>query len=289
MKAMFEDELLPDANGLLQTLREGLRLVAPLAGAGLYAASGGGTVAIVDAATFAVSVTAVSLLAVHEPRPDPPEHRFLREVAAGGHHIWRTLPLRQLVLAVAVALIVVGFAETVIFAVVDQGLGRPPSFLGVLEVFQGVGAIAGGISAPRAIRALGDGRVAGIGMALFAVGSGALSTSSLAVTVAALLVFGAGISWVVVAFGTALQRRTPLQLQGRVFATASMTFGIPQTFSIALGAVLIAVVDYRLLLAAVAAVTGASGLYLATRRTFKLPEPQPQREPEPALELASGG
>ena len=40
LKAMLPDELLGEANGALQSLREGMRLVAPLAGAAIYAVSG---------------------------------------------------------------------------------------------------------------------------------------------------------------------------------------------------------------------------------------------------------
>src|SRR5207245_10541954 len=52
MKSMLPDELLGDANGAFQSVREGLRLVAPLAGAGIYTAFGGPVVALVDAGTF---------------------------------------------------------------------------------------------------------------------------------------------------------------------------------------------------------------------------------------------
>jgi hypothetical protein len=86
---------------------------------------------------------------------------------------------------------------------------------------------------------------------------------------------GFGLPWVVVGFVTALQRRTPVHLQGRVTATAAMTYTIPQTFSIALGATLVTVVDYRLLLVVMGVATAACGLYLLTRRTFQLVEPVP--------------
>jgi len=56
-----------------------------------------------------------------------------------------------------------------------------------------------------------------------------------------------------------------------------MAFSVPQTFSIALGAVLVTVVDYRLLLVVMAAATSACGVYLLTRRTFR--EPAPATEP----------
>jgi hypothetical protein len=63
-------------------VREALRLIAPLAGAGLFAALGGGAVAILDALTFAASALCLAALHVRET-PPAPEERFLTEVAAG--------------------------------------------------------------------------------------------------------------------------------------------------------------------------------------------------------------
>ena len=266
LKAMLPDELLGEANAVLQSTREGFRLVAPLLGAGLYAAVGGGAVAILDSATFVGSVATLALITIVETKPEPAEHRFLRELAAGAQHIWTNVPLRQIVGAVAIALVVIGFAETAIFAVVDQGLHRPAAFLGVLEVAQGVGAIAGGIVAARAMRRFGENVVAGAGMVLFAIGDGLLITGDLVPVFVGFGIAGVGVAWVVIAFGTALQRRTPLHLQGRVYGTAGMAFGVPQTFSIALGAALITVFDWRLLLAIMGVVTALCGAYLLTRR-----------------------
>src|SRR4051795_5462905 len=79
LKAMVPDELLGDANGALQSVREGLRLVAPLAGAGLYAAFGGGVVALIDAGTFLGSAATLVALRFREPPPAAKEHHFLRE------------------------------------------------------------------------------------------------------------------------------------------------------------------------------------------------------------------
>ena len=56
LKTMLQEELLATANGALTATREGLRIIAPLAGAGLYTWLGGGAVAVLDSATFAASV-----------------------------------------------------------------------------------------------------------------------------------------------------------------------------------------------------------------------------------------
>ncbi len=55
LKVMLPDELIGDARGMLSTVREGLRLFGPLAGAGLFALAGGGVVAVVDASTFVIA------------------------------------------------------------------------------------------------------------------------------------------------------------------------------------------------------------------------------------------
>jgi Na+/melibiose symporter-like transporter len=260
---MLPPERLGDANAALQTVSEGSRLIAPLIGAGLFAAVGGAAVAILDAATFAASALCLLGVRLREERPMAPEHHILVQVAAGVRHIARTAGLRRIVLVTGLALLVVGFIETAIFAVLQHGLHRPPSFLGVLSVAQGVGAIAGGVTASAALRRFGDGRTLGVGVLLFAAGDALFLIPSLVPVIVGFAVAGAGLSWAVVAFGTAIQLRTPADLQGRVYSAADMILGTPQTLSIALGAALITVVDYRILIVAMGVVAGGCGVFMA--------------------------
>jgi MFS family permease len=265
MTVTIPRELLGDGNAIFQSVREGLRLIAPLAGAGIYAAAGGGVVAIVDSVSFAGVVMALLLMRTPEPRFERVEHSFISEAMAGARHIVHTIPLRQIIFSTGAALFVVGFSETIIFAVIDQGLHRPPSFLGVLSSLQGVGAIAGGLTAVRGLRRLGDVRLAGIGMAGFAVGDLTFMSSSLPLIAVGIIVAGFGVSWLIVGLMTAVQVRTPLRLQGRVSSAADVLISTPQTISIAIGAVLIAVVDYRLLVVVEAVAVALCGVYLLTR------------------------
>jgi MFS family permease len=267
LTVMLPEDLLPDANGALQSVGEGLRLVAPLAGAGLFAAFGGGTVAILDAATFAASAVCLAALRVRE-RSDPrrPEQRFVDELSAGVRHVLGTTGLRDIVLTIGVALLVIGFAESFLFAVVDQGLHHDPSFLGVLVSVQGAGAVIGGLTAAAAIRRFGDGRLVAIGLLLTALGESALLTDSLPAIVIGIVGVGIGIAWAVVGFATGIQTRTPPRLQGRAYSAADTIVSMPQTVSIAAGAALITVVDYRLLIVATCVVTAGCGFSLLTRR-----------------------
>jgi MFS family permease len=266
MTVLLPRDVLAEANGMFQTVREGLRLLAPLVGAAIYSAAGGGAVAILDSATFVAVVVALCLIRIQEPRFEREEHHFVAELLAGARHIRATLPLRQIIVATGVCLLVVGFSETVIFAVLDQGLHRSPSFFGVLSSLQGVGAIAGGLTAARTLRRLGDVKLVGLGMALFAVGELSFVSSSLVLVLAGTAVAGAGVAWFIVGFATAIQLRTPLRLQGRVAGAAETLVGTPQTVSIAVGAALVTVVDYRLLVGITCLVTVGCCSYLLTRR-----------------------
>jgi MFS family permease len=266
LKAMIPDEQLGEANGILQSIREGFRIVAPVAGAGLYAAFGGHVVALVDAATFVGSAATLVALPFSEPAVAPREHHILRELSEGLAVIARTRVLRELTIGACAALLVLGFSETLIFAIVTNGLHRSPAFIGVLETFQGVGAIAGGITAAALMRRIGDVRLAGLGLSVFGAACFGMLSPSLGGVLPAGIVIGIGIAWAIVSLATAYQRRSPTQVQGRVAAASNMLFSVPQTASIAAGAALITILDYRVEIVIMNLVTLLAAGYLFTRR-----------------------
>jgi MFS family permease len=259
-----EDEL-ADANAVLQTVREGLRLVAPLAGAALFTAAGGAAVALLDAATFALAAVAIALMRQPDPRPVRTPERVLAAVSAGARHVARTIPLRDMTIACAAALLFIGFSETLTFEVVDVGLGRDAAFVGVLLAVQGVGAIGGAACAAPLVRRAGEGRAAAFGLLVFSLGTSLQTSGSLLVVLAGLVLFGIGVPVVLVALFTLLQRSTPAPLQGRVYSAVEVLVGVPQMVSIAAGALLVTLVDYRLLLLVEAAVVAGAGAWLLTR------------------------
>ena len=218
------DEL-ADANALMQTAREGLRLVAPLAGAALYAAAGGAAVALLDALTFVVAAGAArARCGCVEPEAGAAHRRAsLAEIAAGARHLRITVPLRQLTVASGAALLVIGFSETLTFEVAGTGLGRDPSFVGVLLAVQGVGAVAGALTGGAA-RSGASARASSpaLGMLVFAVGVTLLTGGTLPVVLAGIVLFGLGIPWIVVALFTLLQRLTPGPLQGRTYSAVEV-------------------------------------------------------------------
>jgi MFS family permease len=273
LATMLPTDELADANGVMQTAREGLRLIAPLAGAALFTTAGGAAVALLDVATFLVAAAALALMRVREPRPEPCAERLRERFLAGARHLRETVPLRRLTVACAVALLVIGFSETLTFEIAGTGLGREAGFVGVLIAIQGVGAVVGAVTAARLIRRAGEIAVAGLGMIVFSLGTTLLTSGALGVVVAGKLLFGVGLPWIVVALFTLLQRTTPGPLQGRTYSAIEVLVGAPQTLSIALGAAAVAFVDYRVLLLVEAAVVAAAGAWLLTRRAQPVAAP----------------
>lgn len=266
LREMLPEELLGDANGILQTLRQGIRLVGPVAGAGLFAWKGGGAVAIVDACTFVIAAAATFSLHVTEVKPAPSEYHWATDLTAGVRHVWKTVVLRQMLIACLFVILPFGFYETISFAVVGSGLHRPPTFLGVLATVQGVGAIVGGVTAGPVLRRTNEGALFGLGCVMFTICSLLLIVPTLPTVIIGFVAVGASLPWILVGLFTLTQRRTPIEIQGRVYSAFDTLIGVPQTVSIAAGAGLIALVDYRLLLGAAAVMSGLSAAYLLTRK-----------------------
>src|SRR4029077_9435013 len=86
VQAIVPADLLGDANGALQTAQQGMRLVTPLAGAGLFAVVGPVPLIIGDAATFLIAVATLLAISLREARPAATAQRWLAELTGGARH-----------------------------------------------------------------------------------------------------------------------------------------------------------------------------------------------------------
>ncbi len=273
LKDLLPEEVLVDANASLSVTREALRLVGPLAGASLFALVGGGAVALVDGVSFVVAALSVLALTVVEAQHPHERMHWWAEVAAGARHIRRTPLLLHPTIALGLCLLVLGFSESAVYAVVDA-FGKPVEFVGPILTVQGVGAIVSGLTASRVIRALGEARAIIVGLGVLAVG---LAGVAVAVEVWQLLVatavLGAGIPLILVAYTTLLQKQTPGHLMGRVSTTTEVLTTTPQAVSIATGALLVTLVDYRLIFALMVVGSLVGAVYLAGALRGRLTAP----------------
>ena len=271
--SMLPGDELGEANGLLQSTSQAMRLLAPLAGAALFTLFGGPAVAMLDAATFIVST--LFLIGVHAPsieRAD--ESDFWTELRAGIRHIARTSDLRRLTIGTAIVTLAAGVMEVVVFSLIDQGLHRAPAFLGVLSTTQGVGAVIGGVIVGATMRRLGE--LPTIAWALLAagIGVGLLATAQLAIVFVATVLVGVAVSFYNVAFVTLMQRRTDVSMQGRVMSAVEAAFTVPFAISLVVGAAIVSVVSFRAVYIVEAVVFGGVALYfVATTRGADLAAP----------------
>ncbi|WPW33410.1 MFS transporter [Streptomyces atratus] len=257
--------LLGDFNGLRMMAGEGMKLLAPLTGAGLYARYGGGAVALLDAVSFALAAGVYALLPVREPATAPPAGRR-GEFAAGLRQVWESPALRPLVLAGSVTMLCAGLNGAAIHAVVDDGLGHSPTYAGVLYAVQGAGSVTAGLLAGPLLRRLPERVFTASGIALFAVAVGVRALPYDAVVLAASAAIGIGLPCVLIAAMTAVQRETPDAVLGRTAATANTLMMVPNAVALALGAGLVALVDIRVLLPVVAAAALLTAALLVTGR-----------------------
>jgi MFS family permease len=268
IKELLPEDLLAEANGALQTVRQGLRLVGPIGGAGLFTVFGPQAVIGVDLTCLVLASLAIGALRVREERPEHGETGWISQVAAGVRFLLAEASLRRATAGLALAVTVIGLVETLIFAYVDQGLHRGPAFVSVIVCVQGIGGLTGGLAAAGVVRRLGEIGTTAAGVLLFGIGFAGLVHPSLALAMVSAVVIGWGIPLAIVGFNTLLQRVTPAPLLGRVGAASEAMLSTPQALSIAAGAALVSIVDYRVLFAIMAVVMVVAALYLWTGRTL---------------------
>ncbi|MFE6283829.1 MFS transporter [Streptomyces sp. NPDC057877] len=265
----LDPALLGHFNGLRMAVNEGMKLVAPLAGAGLYAAHGGAAVVLLDTATFVLATILYAGLRADGPRSAPPTPGWWARTAEGARHLWGHRLLRPLVLAGGTTMLCAGVNGALVYAVVD-GLGHPPAYAGVLAAVQGAGSVLVGLVSGSALRWLGERRFAASGMALTGVAVALRAVPSDPVALVASAALGAGLPGVLIAAFTAVQRLTPDALRGRAAATASTLVFVPNVLGLAAGAALVEPLPYGPLLALLGLAQVLSALRLrlsATRGT----------------------
>jgi MFS family permease len=275
LKAVIPDNLLVAANSALQTTNQGLRLIGPLVGAVLFGLFGGSVVALVDSLSFFVAALIIASIPLQESCPERTKQHWWHEMTGGIKHLAQEQVLRHTLVAFALMLTVMGFTEASIYAVLDF-FGRPTTFAGFVVAVVGIGAIVGGVTTSRWVVRFGEAGTVTLGMAVLGVGLAIVAlTSTLWVALLAAVVIGYSMPLTGIAFRTMLQRRTPQALMGRVSLAVNTVMGAPQAVSLAVGALLVTLLDYHVIFAIMAVFTGASFVYLLICLRGKLFRPDP--------------
>jgi MFS family permease len=273
LKELVAQEHLVDANASLQTTKQALRIFGPLVGAALFAWSGGWLVAVVDAVTFLLAAVVIATLPIREELPEREESRFAAEVSAGLRHLMSDRVLAHLLVGFGLTMLVLGFCEASIYALLDA-FDKPATFAGVFVTVQGVGAVAGGLSAGRIIRRIGEVGTSALGLAIVALSMlGIAVARDVAMMLACAGVMGVALPLLTVSYITLMQRRTPQRLMGRVSTAAEVVMSVPSAASLAIGAALVTWLDYRAIFAIIGVVTASAAAYVVVRLRDEILQP----------------
>ncbi|WP_433044381.1 MFS transporter [Dactylosporangium sp. CS-033363] len=250
-------DLRGDFNGLVRTVVEGMKLIAPAAGAGLFTWLGGPAVAWLNALTFAAAGAAFLLLRVPPaPAGAVPSHKPVP--------VLRDRTLRALILAAAAAMVASSWSSSATYAMLDA-LHRPPAYAGVLTPAQGLGSVACGLLAGPLMRRLGEGGFASLGLGLVAAGALCRASPWTWLVLVGCVLMGLGLPAPLVAAITAVQRIVPQERLGRAAATANSLMFVPTGPALLLGGFAVATLDYRVQTAAAALLAGTAAVALLGR------------------------
>ena len=263
LKELVPEDMLVDANASLQTTKESFRLFGPLIGALLFTWLGGWAVAVVDAASFFAAAAVISALAVREEQPVAEESHFWAQTTAGLRFLVGEHVLKHILIGFAMCILVLGFAESAIYALLDA-FDKPATFVSVIVSVQGVGAVGGGLVSSRVVRRIGEVGASVAGLLLLVAGILVMAgTHSIVVVCLSAAVFGASLPVITVSLMTLVQRRTPQAVMGRVSTAVEVVMAAPQAVSLALGSLLVVLLSYRVIFVVMALVTLVAAAYVA--------------------------
>lgn len=261
LRDLMPDEALGHANGRLSMIDQVFRIAIPFVGAAVYAFSGPYPLVVAAAVAFAGAAAVFLAVRVVESPPAPKEERepYLTDLLGGFRQLFGVQPLAGVSVVMVVAMASTGFINAVTFAILDA-VGIPAAWLGPITVLQGLAGLVAGLTAPALMRRWGRVPVFAAGILLSGLGMIPFLLEIAWASVLAMAPLGYGITAAVIAFVTERQVATPPRLQGRTAAASHLINNFPGVVFTLAGAALLAVVDYRVLVAANALALLACGL-----------------------------
>ncbi|MFC7431991.1 MULTISPECIES: MFS transporter [unclassified Agrococcus] len=278
LRDMLPDAELGSANGALSSIDNAMRIVSPPLGTVLYVAFGPWAVVLLTSLCFvATTIVLLTVRVAESPAILEDAHEpWMRQVTAGFRHLLSEPTLRLLTIVLTSAFAANGLLNATIFPFVEVGTGAGPEALGPLQAVQGAGAVLGGVTAAAVLRRIGERLLVAWGLGLlgaglvvglaFLYGQPDAAWMRWAGMGASQLLIGFSVPWAIVGVVTYRQRVTPPRLQGRTSAALNAAINVPQLGFLALGAWLLAVLDFRILVGVCAAAMVAAGIVCAAVR-----------------------
>ncbi len=242
------------ANGLMQMVMMGIRVVGPAAAGALVAAVGADLCYSLDVASFLVSASLIGSVAIRRTLAAPPPtaeasnqlHALWLDMMQGMRFIFGHPAVSFVVVAMAAGLFTVGCFGPLIAIYVRESLHASAAIFGIVSAAIGVGMIVG-TPAMRSCAARMENSTMVLG-GLAGIGAGALllgAVPTLPAAIGATFTIGAAFAAIIVPAQTLLQQETPHEMMGRVSSTTMSVVFLAQILGLALSGELAILVGVR--------------------------------------------
>ena len=223
---MIEDRAdLPNAIALNSSMVNGSRIVGPSVGGLIIAAVGEGWCFMIDAVSYIAVIASLLAMRMEPVAPSRPPARVREDLRAGFQYVTRFVPVRTLLLLLALVSIM-GMPYTVLMpAIAARVLHGGAHSLGFLMGATGVGALAAALYLASRHTVVGLGRTIAAAVITFGAGLIAFGFSrSFLLSLAILPFVGAAFMLALAATNTIVQTIVEEHLRGRVMAFYAMAF-----------------------------------------------------------------
>ena len=260
----YNEEFIGEINAVLRTLRETIRLTAPLLGVYLYTTFG--SYFFVWFVSISLIISAFLFLNLekkdhHLASQEKVNILSFHGLMDGAKGLWRDPLIRSCVICLSVTLLVAGFYEIILFSILDH-LERPLSLIGQLISAQGVGAVIGGIMSIKLIKKVPPGLLVSCGLFIQAIGIMGLFSSEMTLIYISCAIFGFGSPVSMVGLDTLIQTKLPASVQGRANTSLEAITSIPFSFSFLISSLMTTVISYKVMLWYMAVVTVLAAVFL---------------------------
>jgi MFS family permease len=217
---------LPASNAKLSARTVAVQLVAPSAGAVIYARAGLSGVVVVNATLFLLACFAASALRLPQRARTDRTESWRAALLGGLAHLRTDRQLSTLTVAAVIAVLGLSLQLALLVPYVRDVLDGSRTSVGLLTTGEGLGGLLGAVCAGWLGRRLGPRSLVTVGMfGLPASGLSLLVSSSVPRAVPGVVCAGLLLSLLTVGFQTLVQTVVPLSHLGRVLGVFSASFG----------------------------------------------------------------
>jgi MFS family permease len=223
---MVEDRNdLPNAIALNSSMVNGARLIGPSIAGVLIAASNEGVCFLIDGISYGAVIVSLLLMRVQKGPAARSDKRVLHDLRAGLQYGFGSVPIRT-VLSLLAVVSLMGVPYMILMPVMATSiLHGGPHTLGFLMGATGVGALGGAAFLASRKSVIGLGRIIAVSAITFGAGLAGFSRShSFVLSLALLLVAGAGFMVQMAASNTVIQTIVREDMRGRVMSLFTMAF-----------------------------------------------------------------